>query len=384
MAKPIRILQVIGVMNRGGAETMIMNLYRNIDKEKIQFDFVEHTSEEAAFDKEILSMGGRIYRCPRYTGKNHFPYAKWWKDFFNMHAEEYSAVHGHIGSTAAIYLMQAKKSGLFTIAHSHNTKGSYNVKDLVYRCLAFPTRFVADFFIGCSVQAGIDRYGNNIVQNKEKFYILNNAIDSHQYSYNVDTRNYIKKELNLEEGLVIGHVGRFENQKNHTFLIQIFLKLLETEKDAKLLLVGEGPLKKTIQDLAQQLKITENIIFLGLRSDVNCILQRMDVFVMPSLYEGLPVSLIEAQAAGLPCVISDKIPADCKITELVTSLSLTDSADVWAEHILHRANKPRRDYSTDVKNSGFDIKETAKWLEDFYIEHSGEKENNPDNIYASV
>ena len=130
--------------------------------------------------------------------------------------------------------------------------------------------------------------------------------------------------------------------------------------------------------------ITNNIIFAGLRSDVNCVLQRIDVFVMPSLYEGLPVSLIEAQTAGLPCVISDNIPDDCKITDLVTSLSFEEKAEVWAQHILDRASKSRRDYSTDVKNSGFDIKETAKWLEDFYIEHSGEKENNPDSIYASV
>ncbi len=149
--EPIRILHVIGIMNRGGAETMIMNLYRNIDRNKVQFDFVENSSEPAAFDEEILSLGGKIYRCPHYNGKNHFAYVKWWNTFFQKHPGEYPIVHGHLGSTAAIYLSVAKKHGAYTIAHSHSA-GSGSA---MYRMFAYPTRYIAAKLFGCSKDAGL-------------------------------------------------------------------------------------------------------------------------------------------------------------------------------------------------------------------------------------
>ena len=368
--KTIRVLQVIGIMNRGGAEAMIMNLYRNIDRTKVQFDFVEHTSEEAAFDQEIISMGGRIFRCPKYTVKNHFLYMSWWKRFFYEHSQKFAIVHGHIGSTAAIYLDIAKKNGLFTIAHSHNTNGTLSVKELMYRVISFPTRYIADYFFGCSVEAGKDRFGKKIAKDNQRYRILKNAIDTGFYKFDIGVRNEVRKEFNVGSELVVGHIGRFEFQKNHTFLIKIFEKILSIDKNAKLILVGDGPLKNEIYQQVKAAGIRKNVIFTGIRSDVNRILQALDVFTMPSLYEGLPVSIVEAQTAGVPCVLSDNVPKDCCITPLVTSLFLKDNMDVWAQHIIERAKIQRKDYSSEIKKNGFDIVETSKWLEEFYLEHS--------------
>ena len=382
MAEPIRILQVIGIMNRGGAEAMIMNLYRHIDKEKIQFDFVEHTAESAAFDEEIISMGGKIYHCPKYIGTNHFQYCQWWNNFFSEHASEYSVVHGHIGSTAAIYLKIAKNYGLYTIVHSHSTKGKIGIKNLLYRCMSYPTRFISDYFFACSKQACIDRYGKKVSRDSSKHKILNNAIDTKTYKYDFKTRNESRKEFVLDNEIVIGHVGRFVIEKNHEFLVEVFRKILNNNKNVKLLLVGDGPLKKDVLQQVEEMGIKDNVIFAGIRSDVNRMLQRMDIFVMPSLFEGLPVSLVEAQATGLPCVISDTIPEDCHITDLVSTLKLQDSTELWAEHILNRAKEIRKDYSPEIQKAGFDITETSKWLEEFYIEHS--RESKTDSLYASI
>ncbi len=362
----VRILHVIGVMNRGGAETMVMNLYRNINRDKVQFDFVEHTAERAVFDDEIEQLGGRIYHCPKFTGKNYFAYRKWWDDFFETNGSDYQIVHGHIGSTAAIYLAAAKKYGKYTIAHSHNTNGNISAKEIMYRALSQRVRNVADFFFACSNPAGHDRFGNKI-----EFQILNNAIDTNQYAFSKAVRAEVRKEFNLSDELVVGHVGRFSGQKNHDFLIDIFAQIKKEKPTAKLLLVGDGAEKNNIKNKVHQLQLDDSVIFTGVRSDVNRLLQAMDIFVFPSLFEGLPVTMVEAQASGLPCVISDKIPDECIITDnLVTIKSLSDSCEEWARHVLNRVNTVRDDTSEQIKEHGFDISETSKWLEEFYIEKS--------------
>ena len=367
--EPIRVLQVIGIMNRGGAEAMIMNLYRNVDRKRVQFDFVEHCQEAAAFDDEILSLGGKIYRCPRYTGKNHLAYVKWWKAFLDKHAGEYRIVHGHIGSTASIYLGIAKHYGLFTIAHSHGANGSLSLKTISYRAISFWTRYIADFFFACSDQAGRDRYGIRVVKRKERYQVLNNAIDTQRFAFDLSTRAGIRKAFGYADELVIGHVGRFDAAKNQSFLLDVFSEIVKREPNAKLLLVGDGPLRKQIEDKATVLGLSDRVIFTGVRSDVADLLQAMDILVFPSKNEGLPVTLVEAQTAGLPCVISDSIPKDAVITKnLVTTLSLQDSPAKWAEHVLSRNQEVRSDHSEEVKAAGFDIHETAKWLEEFYLD----------------
>ena len=365
---PIRVLHVIGSMNRGGAETMIMNLYRKIDREKIQFDFAVHTDASADYDEEIVSMGGRILRCPRFTGTNILAYRRWWNGFFREYASEYPIVHGHIGSSAAIYLKAAKKSGLFTIAHSHSSGTDHSAKALLYRVFSYPTRHIADWFFACSEAAGIDRYGQPVV-NSSRFRILNNAVDTTIFRFDPDVRRQVREELGVDDSLIVGHVGRFDTVKNQGFAVRTFQMLLEKDPDARLLLVGEGATKPDLESLVSSLELTDRVIFTGLRTDVDRLLQAMDVFIFPSIYEGLPVTLVEAQCSGLPCVISDAIPPDCIVTEgLVVQKSLNDGPASWADQLLACAEIRRTDRSQEIISHGFDVNDTARKLEEFYLE----------------
>lgn len=368
MAEPIRILHVIGIMNRGGAETMIMNLYRNIDRTKVQFDFVENTADSAVFDDEILSLGGRIYRCPHYNEKNHFSYTNWWRDFFKSHASEYPIVHGHLGSTAAIYLSVAKQHGIYTIAHSHNVNKMRSLGDVVYGLFAYPTRFVADHLFACSREAGISRYGKNAGGDEARCLVLRNAIDTQKFAFDATVRSYMRQKLNLtEDQPVIGNVSRFSQQKNHAFLLDIFAEIHRKEPNAVLLLVGDGNLRSQIEQKINVLGLNDAVILAGVQSNTQDYYQVMDVIVMPSHYEGLPVSLVEAQTAGLPCCVSDNVPEESAITELVEFRSLADSAEAWARWSLERAKEKRADGRDAIRKSGYDVSITSKWLEDYYL-----------------
>lgn len=362
--EPIRILHVIGIMNRGGAETMIMNLYRNIDRNKVQFDFVENSGEPAAFDEEILSLGGKIYRCPHYNGKNHFAYVKWWNTFFQKHSGEYPIIHGHLGSTAAIYLSIAKKHGAYTIAHSHSA-GSGSA---MYRMFAYPTRYIADKFFACSKDAGISRYGKTVGNDSIRCQVLNNAIDARRFSFNQETRKQVRSELHIaENAIVIGHVGRFVEAKNHLFLIDVFADVRKRDPNAVLLLIGDGERRAEIQAAIAEKRLEDAVILTGVRSNVWDFYQAMDVFVFPSIYEGLPVSLVEAQAAGLPCCVSLNVPKDSAITDLVQFISLEDRSEKWAEIALRSVKTSRPDMLSEIQNAGFDVISTANWLENFYL-----------------
>lgn len=368
MDEPVRVLHVIGIMNRGGAETMIMNLYRNIDRTKIQFDFVENTDQPAAFDEEIQSLGGRIYRCPHYNGKNHIAYCKWWNRFFDAHQDEYAVVHGHLGSTAAIYLSIAKKHGVYAIAHSHNTNLMKSPGDLLYALFAFPTRFIADYFFTCSREAGSSRYGKKISSDETRCTVLPNAIDTDKFIFNEILRQQMRASLGITESqLVIGNISRFAEQKNHLFLIDIFEKIHEKTPDAVLLLVGDGERRPQIEAYISEKNLRSNVILTGVQSNTWDYYQVMDVFLMPSLYEGLPVAMVEAQTAGLPCCVSTTVPREAAITDLVQFHSLGDSAGKWCSWVLECAKRPRRNMKVELQKAGYDISATSKWLENFYL-----------------
>lgn len=368
MDQQIRILHVIGQMNRGGAESMIMNIYRKIDREKIQFDFVVHTNSICDFDEEIKSLGGNIYSCPRFKGSNIISYIKFWKDFFEQH-KEYKIIHGHIGSSAAIYLKIAKKYGLFTIAHSHSAGFGEGVKGTMYKIFSYPTRFIADYFFACSENAGITRYGENVVNNKSKFSVLNNAIDIDEYVFSEAVREKKAKELNLENKFVIGHVGRFDKAKNQEYLVEVFKIIAKKDKNAILLLVGDGVLKSYIAEKVKSYNLQDRVIFTGVRSDVNELMQIMDVFAFPSIYEGLPVTLIEAQAAGLPCIISDSITDEVCITNFVQKLPISESdIDIWSDEILKKQYFLRKN-TDSVQKSNYNINLIIEKLEKFYLRH---------------
>ena len=368
MSKPIRVLHVIGIMNRGGAETMIMNLYRHIDRSKVQFDFVENSSEPAVFDEEILSLGGRIFRCPHYNGKNHFTYVKWWNDFFKAHPKEYPIVHGHLGSTASIYLSVAKKYGAYAIAHSHSSGTDHSLHANLYQIMSYNTRNVADYFFACAEAAGKERFGSKVVSG-DHYAVLNNAIDVNRFSYNPSVRNAVRDELGIGQiQLVVGHIGRYTKEKNHEFILKIFSELKKMDSNARLLMVGDGTLRTHIMQMAEQASLSSDVIFTGVRSDVERLVQAMDVFVLPSLYEGLPVTMVEAQTAGLPCIISDKVPSECILTEgLVDIMTLSASPEAWAEKILAKRAIPRTDRRAEVAAHGFDITTEAVKLQEFYL-----------------
>ena len=360
---PIRVLQIVTYMGRGGLETMLMNYYRNIDRANVQFDFMVHRSFEADYDAEIRSMGGIIYRMPRLNPFSR-SYGKKLDRFFMQH-QEYRIVHAHLDCMSGIPLRFADKDGVpVRISHSHNNNQTKDVKYPLKLLFKKVIPWYANELFACSRAAGKWMFGSN------KFQILNNAIDTEKFRYNELTRIEKRKELCFSESaFLVGHVGRFMEQKNHIFLLDIFSELCKMDKDARLLLVGDGPLRSEIEERARHLQIVDRVIFAGVRSDVAELMQAMDLFLFPSKFEGLPVTLVEAQTAGLPCVISDMIPEDSVVTDdLVTVESLRSSPREWALQVLRRKGEPRMDHSSEVAAAGFDIRESAKWLEAFYLE----------------
>ena len=356
----IRVLHVVTYMGRGGLETMIMNYYRHIDRSKVQFDFLVHRDFEADYDQEILSLGGKIYRLPPLN-----PFSRTYRaqldDFFDKH-REYKIVHSHLDCMAGIPLKSAKKYGVpVCIAHAHSSSqtkdGKYFLK-LYYR-KEIPK--FADFLFACGKQAGEWMFKDRA------FWILNNAIDTEKYRYSSVIARKKRKEMNIpEDAFVIGHVGNLLPPKNHVFLADIFNEIKKVNTNAYLLLIGEGKLRSEIEKKIENLGLKDSVILTGKRSDVNELLQVMDVFVFPSLYEGLPLSLIEAQAAGLICFISDKVPIECKKTSKVFQISLTCDAQEWAEIIMKSATGRQENACNEIIDSGFDIKQNTRALEQFY------------------
>ena len=362
MKYPIRILHIVTTMNRGGLETMLMNYYRNMNHSKVQFDFLVHREEESDYDQEIISLGGNIYHISKLNPLSN-QFRSQLNKFFEKHPE-YKIVHSHLDCMAGIPLKYAKQHNIpVCIAHSHNSNQTKDIKYLLKLHYKKNIKKYADYLFACSQEAGKWMFNTN------NFKVLNNAIDAKKYSFNEEIRDAIRKEFNISnDSIVLGHVGRFFPQKNHEFIIDIFNKIHFNNPNTYLILVGEGDLKKSIIEKVKELHLEDHVIFTGVRSDVNKLLQAMDVFLFPSLYEGLPVSIVEAQAAGLPCLISDKVPIECKKTDLVYQLNLDDSVDVWADKVNELSYIVRRDTYEDIKNSGFDIIENAKWLEKYYLD----------------
>lgn len=370
--EPIRVLQVVGRMTRGGIETFIMNVYRNIDRTRVQFDFLCHFGEEAEYNDEIRELGGRIYEMPRIKSTNKtyyykfFEYKKELNRFFSEH-HEYKIIHGHMTNTASIYMPIAKKYGVkCCIAHSHLSHARKGLSGIITNILQLPIEKVADEYFACSDMAAKWLFSDRKIK-ANRIKIINNAIDSEVYKYNINTRNQYREQLHLDDKFVIGHVGRFFYEKNHEFLIEVFKEIVKLHPDSMLVLVGKGDLKETIENKVNRLNLSNKVRFLGMRSDVPQIMQAMDVFVMPSYFEGLPLVGVEAQAAGLQCIISDSITKEMDITGNVNFLSLNESAEKWAQEILQYKNYNRCNTKNQIVQAGYDIKVNANWLQEFYI-----------------
>lgn len=367
MEKPIRILHVVTIMNLGGIETFLMSLYRNIDKNKIQFDFLVHRNEKGFFDEEIIEMGGNIYNMEPLKPLKIFSYTKSLTKFLKK--SNYNIIHSHLNANNAIVLGVAKNAGIkCRISHSHANTSTNGVKGLIKNFNKLFINYTSTVRIACSVDAGIWLYGNN-----SEFTVLKNAINFDNFQYNKLLRKSKRQELeiNLNEKL-LGYVGSFNYLKNHKFLIEIFKNLCDLNKNYKLLLIGNGPLEQLIKEKVIEYKLESKVIFLGSIKNANEYLNAMDLFLFPSLSEGLGIVGIEAQTNGLPILINESLPKEIEITDNVYRLPINSGTEKWVAKIEELSNTPidRSSVRERVKNSGYDIKQLALYIEKFYLDNN--------------
>lgn len=364
--EPIRIAQIIGKWVGGGVEAVVMNYYRHIDHEKIQFDFIcDEDSTNIPYD-EIKSLGGKVIIIPPYQKIN-----KYVKELTKVLKEgNYKIVHSHINALSVFSLYCAKKAGVpVRIAHSHSTTNKVEwKKNMLKQCLKPFSKLYATDYFACTEHAGRWLFGNKEFD-KGNIYVLNNAIDLDKFKYDEKIRREKRKELGIKDNqLVIGHIGRFVAQKNHNFLIDIFNEIHKKNKNSILILAGQGPLMDEIKSKVNNLGLTSNVKFLGQRNDANELYQAFDIFLLPSIYEGLGLVLIEAQCAGNLCFASTEVPKIAKTTDNLEFIPLSASPEDWATEILTNIeNHQRKVHTNEIKKSGYDIKEEAKKLEKKYI-----------------
>ena len=352
--EPIRIAQMMTDMNYGGVEMVVMNYYRYIDKTKVQFDFFALEGSLLPMRDEIEQLGGRVYVVPKYT--HLLDYEKTIQRIFNEN--NYKIVHSNMNALSVFSLHAAKRAGIkVRIAHNHSTAGKGETEKNIVKYLLKPlSKIYPTNLCACTKYAGEWLFGK-----KADVKVFHNAIDIEKYKYNEITRNRIRKELNLGDKVVIGHIGRFCFQKNQEFLVDLLYEVRK-KKDAVLLLIGEGN-TESVREKAKELGVLDSIFFLGPKSNANEYYQAMDCFVLPSRYEGLGMVAIEAQAAGLPTICSTEVPEELRITDLVEFISLESPINKWADKI---KRVERKDKSREVVEAGYDITVEAKKLVEYY------------------
>ncbi|WP_308636709.1 glycosyltransferase family 1 protein [Paenibacillus silvisoli] len=365
--KVVKILHIVSSLSVGsGVMGIIMNVYRNLNREKIQFDFIYFIEASNSYQKEIEALGGNCIKINRPSLS--FATIREINDFFSRNSWKYTAMHNHEVYINFLFAPIAKKNGIRNvITHSHTTKYSDRKFSAIRnKVLCFPVRRQADYYFACSKAAAKFLYGEKSLQEK-KTYILNNAVDVEKFTFNKEKSEYIKRQLGLEGKLVIGHIGRFNEQKNHEFLIEIFSEINKVNNDAILILAGTGPLEEKIVAKVKKYNLENHVKFLGQRNDINELLQAMDALVLPSLYEGLPVVGVEAQAAGLPCFFSENITNEVGVCNAIF-ISLSESSATWANKILKYIHKfVRVDTAPIIVRNGFEIKTETEKLEFFYL-----------------
>lgn len=360
--KPIRVAQIMGKMVGGGVESVVMNYYRNIDHSEIQFDFVVDQDSTRVPRSEIESLGGKIFIVPPYQ-----QVVKYQKTLVNLFRQEkWPIVHSHVNALSVFPLRAAKKAGvLIRIAHSHSTAGQGEyIKNVAKGVLKIFSKVYPTHRLACS------RYAGNWLFGKEdNFDVMYNAIDLGRFAYNPKTRAQTRADLGLEDDeFAIGHVGRFMPQKNHGFLIDAFAEIARFRDDVVLLLVGDGESKASAEKRVADCGIMDKVKFLGQRDDIGRIYQAFDVFALPSLYEGLGLVAIEAQMAGLPCVLSDAITREVDVTGACEFLSIEDPRG-WAEALVRVADATKRDralHDVETYFDDYDIKKASPRLGSYY------------------
>ena len=359
----IKILYVLTILNKGGLETMIMNYYRNINKDKFEFHFLVHRNS-GDYEKELLEDGAFIHRVSplSFSVRNFLKYREELDTFFKNNP--FDIVHVHNNSFGYFPLKYAKKNGAkVRIMHSHTSALKDDAKKILLgKLLNKKIPKVATDLFACGDEAGKWMYRN------KKFEIIPNAIEVDKFVFNPEIRNSFREKLSAQNTINIINVARFNYFKNHLFLLDVFAEIIKRNANFKLFLIGDGELKPQILEKIKRLKIEDKVELLGVRNDIPELLQAMDVFLFPSLFEGLPVSLVEAQASGMKCVISDGVPTESiLVEENVEVISLKENAEQWANKILKIQNFERKDVSVIIKNAGYDIKRSAEKLEQKYI-----------------
>lgn len=361
----IRVLQIVPNMQAGGLENFIMNIYRKIDRESIQFDFLVHYKERKHFDDEIEKLGGKIYRMTLRDDNNIFKYMADLNSFYKEHPE-YKIIHCHMSSIGFINFFIAKKNGVkVRIAHSHNSNTEKNIKGFIKSVLIKPLKYISTHNFACSNEAGKFLFG------KRQFEVIPNAIDMELYRFNSETRKQERERLNIENKLVVGHIGRFELQKNHKYIIDVFKEVIKVDESAVLLLAGDGSLIEKIKLYVKKINIESNVKFLGVVKDANKLYQAMDCFILPSFFEGLPVVGIEAQVSGLRCLFSSAITKEVKISQLTKFLGIKKkNIEEWKENILNFEKYDRENIYDAVKDSKYNIKTMVSFIQNFYTTNS--------------
>ena len=363
MEEPIRIAQVIGKLKNGGVESVIYNYYRNIDHNKFQFDFYIDEDSDFEFPQRFIDMGAGCFIIPPY--QKPFSYmSELIKDFKE---NKYDIVHVNMNTLSVFSLCAAWIAGVpVRINHNHSTAGKGEAKRNLMKYILKPfSKIFATDFMACSEHAGRWLFGNHFFD-KGNVTVLNNAIDFEKFQFNSDERTKLRQELGIDDYFVIGHIGRFMQQKNHTFLVDIFNEVHKINPKTFLMLIGDGELRNEIMHKVESLGLSEYTMFVGATSDVAKYYQAMDILCFPSLYEGLGMVAIEEQACNLPVVASTEVPGDIKITPYVEFIPLDRSAEFWAKKIIESKLPNRSKTQVNLLNCSFDIKTECKKLENFY------------------
>lgn len=368
--KQYHVLYVAGNLSEtSGVTSVIMNCVRHLDPDRFCLDVATHKPVPPALEQEIRTRGGRVFVLPALSLPGAFLIWRKINGLLSGAGLSYDILHVHAPNLAALYFYSAIRLGISVrIAHSHNTKFSDSfLRSIRNYILTRPVRFLATHCIACSEKAGEFLFGPRAM-NRGDVLILPNGIDTDRFRYRPKVRSQVRDALSLPGTvLVLGHIGRFDEQKNHSFLLEVFASVCRRRPDSVLMLVGDGPLLDQTKHKAEDLGLRDKILFLGRRSDADRLLQAMDIFMMPSRYEGLPLAGVEAQAAGLPCVFSDRITRELQLTDLGMFLPLESGAEVWAEAALRSAdNFVREDRSSQVAGAGYDVRQSAGMLAGWY------------------
>lgn len=363
--EPIRILHVVRYLEQGGIQNLLLNLYRKIDKSQIQFDFL--VSGKGVFDDEVKSLGGRIYTIPYITDIGVNKYQKELEKFFKEH-KEYKIIHCHLNQLSGVVLESAKKCEIpVRIAHAHTTKNTNNVIAKIYkRHLQKKINPNATHLFACSEEAAKWMFGKRALEAQ----IINNGIDAERFIYSEEKNNVIREELGIsEDTVVIGHIGRFSKVKNHEFLLRIFNEYNKINSNSVLLLTGTGELLENIKEQVKELGIDDKVKFLGNRNDADFLYSTFNCYVFPSLYEGISLTLIEAQCSGCNIIASDTVDKATDITDTIHFKSLQETPKKWAEEIGKMNLFQRNKKGETVKNTKYNINVGVKEITDFYEKH---------------